>query len=63
MTKEESRLILDAAEWAFNVLQDAEDYRLPISLLLSDAGRTKWAEYVNAIRKVDPNEPLLPRER
>ena len=63
MTKEESRLILDAAEWAFNVLQDAEDYRLPVSQLLSDEGRAKWAEYVKAIRQVDPDEPLLPRER
>jgi hypothetical protein len=56
-------LILAAAEWAFNVLQDAEDYRLPVSQLLSDEGRAKWAEYVKAIRQVDPNEPLLPRER
>jgi hypothetical protein len=58
-----SPLILDAAEWAFNVLQDAEDYRLPVSQLLSDEGHAKWAEYVKAIRQVDPNEPLLPRER
>lgn len=62
-----SPLILDAAEWAFNLLQMLDDNGNVryggVENYLSPEGRKKWAEYVKAIRQVDPNEPLLPRER
>ena len=58
-----SPLILAAAEWAFRLLQDLDDYYCNVKGYLNEKGLVRWAEYVKAIRQVDLNEPLLPRER
>jgi hypothetical protein len=61
-----SPIILDAAEWAFKLLETLDEHHRHEGIVrqsLNEEGLRKWAEYVTKIRQVDPNEPLLPRER